>query len=239
MKETILVTGGSNGIGFETLRLLSQNYFVYNLDFQKPKEALENTKWIPIDLSKSLEETKLEISKLDLGKISGLVGVVHVAGFGGPYETIEKVQTQTYEKILNTNLTSLVAILQIFLPILAKNQFGRIVAIASSLSLVGSKNSAIYSASKHALVGLIRSVADEWGSYNITANCISPGFVNTKMGIREEEVQDHLKSILEKTPSKKIAEPFEIARVVEFLLKRESDYVNGANWTVDGGITAI
>ena len=59
------------------------------------------------------------------------------------------------------------------------------------------------------------------------------------MGVQESEVSDHRNQILNRTPSKKIASPEEIARVVVFLLDEKSSYINGANWTVDGGITAV
>jgi 3-oxoacyl-[acyl-carrier protein] reductase len=103
---------------------------------------------------------------------------------------------------------------------------------------VGAKNSVAYSSSKHALVGFVKSIGAEWGEFGITSNCISPGYVDTKMGI-QEEVTDHKRKIIEITPSAKISKPFEIARVVNFMLDEESGYINGSNWTVDGGITAI
>ncbi|HNK56920.1 MAG TPA: SDR family oxidoreductase, partial [Leptospiraceae bacterium] len=101
------------------------------------------------------------------------------------------------------------------------------------------KHSVAYSSSKHALIGFVKSIADEWGEYGITANAISPGYVDTAMGVQENEVSDHLKKILDKTPSKKIAKPEEISRIVKFLISEESGYINGANIVVDGGITAI
>jgi NAD(P)-dependent dehydrogenase (short-subunit alcohol dehydrogenase family) len=116
---------------------------------------------------------------------------------------------------------------------------GRVVFIASSLSVVGASGSAAYSASKHALIGLTKSLASEWGEFGITVNSISPGYVDTAMGVREDQVSSHRQKILEMTPSKKIAKPEEISRIVEFLLHEDSSYINGANWTVDGGITAV
>ena len=123
--------------------------------------------------------------------------------------------------------------------IFKKSNHGRIIAIGSSLSIIGQSMSVTYSASKHALVGLIKSIADEWGEFGVTANCISPGYVETKMGVNDSEILEHREKIINKTPVKRIADPSEISRVVSFLVQRESSYITGANWTVDGGITAI
>ena len=125
------------------------------------------------------------------------------------------------------------------LPEFKKRLYGRIIVIASSQSVVGAKNSVAYSASKHALIGFVKSLADEWGEYGITANAVSPGYVETPMGVQDTQVSNHRQIILEKTPSKRTASPEEIARVVDFLISQESGYINGANFVVDGGITAI
>ena len=85
---------------------------------------------------------------------------------------------------------------------------------------------------------MVRSVADEAGKYGITVNAVSPGFVATSMGAQEDQISEHAKKIIARTPVGKIAEPSEISRVVMFLLDEKSDYINGADWTVDGGISA-
>ena len=125
------------------------------------------------------------------------------------------------------------------MPEFKKRLYGRIIVIASSQSVVGAKNSVAYSASKHALIGFVKSLADEWGEYGITANAISPGFVETPMGVQDSQVTNHRQLILDKTPSKRTAAPEEIARVVDFLISKDSGYINGANFVIDGGITAI
>ena len=164
---------------------------------------------------------------------------VHCAGYGGPFHPITEVEEDEWDSIFSINLKSAYQILKVLLPLWQKTSYGRFVGIASSLSILGSANSVAYSASKHGLIGLVRSIADEWGKYGITSNAISPGYVETKMGVQESEVSDHRNQILNRTPSKKIASPEEIARVVVFLLDEKSSYINGANWTVDGGITAV
>jgi len=243
LKESIvLVTGGSGGIGREIVRtLVLAGFSVWNLDKVRPKEPILQETYREVDLSETPFVVERSLSKIlmessDMGEI---YGIVHTAGFGGPYRPITEVSIEEWESIFRINLTSLYLLSKIVLPIFKKLKFGRIVAIASSLSIVGSGNSVAYSASKHGLVGFIKSIADEWGKFGITANAISPGYVDTNMGIQEDQVSDHKSKIINQTPVKRIADPSEIARVVNFLLQKESGYITGANWTVDGGITAI
>ncbi|HNN04890.1 MAG TPA: SDR family oxidoreductase, partial [Leptospiraceae bacterium] len=144
-----------------------------------------------------------------------------------------------WEKIFSVNLTSCFMLLKGLLPLWAEKKFGRFIAVASSLSVIGAANSAAYSASKHGLTGLVKSAAAEWGPKGITCNSVSPGYVETAMGVQDEINPGHRERIMKMTPSNKIASPDEIARIVEFIASKESSYINGANWTADGGITSV
>ncbi|PJZ83261.1 SDR family NAD(P)-dependent oxidoreductase [Leptospira harrisiae] len=242
-KESIvLVTGGSGGIGREIVRtLVLAGFSVWNLDKVRPKSPILQETYREVDLAETPFVVERSLAKI-IEESSGageLYGIVHSAGFGGPYHPITDVSIEEWESIFRINLGSLFLLSKFLLPIFQKQNFGRIVAIASSLSIVGSANSVAYSSSKHGLVGLIRSIADEWGKFGITANAVSPGYVDTNMGIQEDQIMDHKTKIVNKTPVRRIAEPSEIARVVNFLLQKESGYISGSNWTVDGGLTAI
>lgn len=225
-----LITGGSGGIGSAIINILEYPN-IFNLDILESKDQ----NFLQTDLrdSKSISNS---LSKIKLETISR---IVFSAGFGGPFLPISEIEESTWDEIFSINLKSSFYILKRILPFMKKNKFGRIVFIASSQSIIGAKNSVAYSSSKHAVLGLMKSIADEWGEFGITTNSVSPGYVETKMGVQEENISDHKKKILEMTPSKKIAKPVEIARVVKFLLSEDSSYINGANWTIDGGITAI
>jgi 3-oxoacyl-[acyl-carrier protein] reductase len=229
MSDCIIV-GGSGGIGSAILNILEYPN-IFNIDIKHSEKA----NFLKTDLRNS-DSILSSLKKINLEKVSR---VVFSAGFGGPFVSLDQVEEKLWDEIFLVNLKSSFLILKEILPYMKKNNFGRIVFIASSQSLVGAKNSVAYSSSKHAVLGLMKSLADEWGEFGITCNSVSPGFVETQMGIQEEKVLDHKKKILEMTPSRKIAKPFEIARIVKFLLSEDSSYINGANWTVDGGITAI
>lgn len=236
MKEVIL-TGGSGGIGRSiAVELSTRGYKVINLDLKRPDDLIDFESYIQVDFRDHLATERIINENLHC---KNLYGIVHCAGYGGPYQKISQISLDNYNSIININLTSIFLILKKCLPLLANNNFGRVIFISSMLGRVGSANSTIYSAAKHGLNGLMKSIADEWGRQGITANSISPGFVKTAMGIQEDQVKNHLAKVIAKTPAGKIAIPEEIARVVSFLIHENSSYINGADWVVDGGMTAI
>lgn len=237
MKGDLIITGGSGGIGSAIIQSLDEyqsNLIV--LDKSPPRLSGKKISFRKVDLTEpeSLSETVSGILKE-----FDILNFVHCAGYGGPFVNITELSPNDWDDILSINYISAFRILRGLLPVWKVRNYGRFIGIASSLSLVGKENSVAYSGAKHALYGFSRSVAAEWGKFGITSNCISPGYVETPMGVQEKEVASHRKRILEATPSGIIAEPGEIARVVKFMLSTESGYINGANWTVDGGITAI
>jgi 3-oxoacyl-[acyl-carrier protein] reductase len=236
--KKILVTGGSGGIGTAFLnRITSQiEHSIWNLDQVPNISTNQNVKDTIWDLSHPPSDTETFIR--DNLPISDFDMFVHIAGWGGPYIRIDEVDPTIFQKILNINLGSLYAISRVILPIMKLKGEGRIVVILSSLSILGSKNSVAYSSAKHGMLGFVKSVADEWGSYGIRINGISPGYIDTSMGIRKD-ISGHQAEILGKTPTQTIGQPDDVAKLIEYLLFHDSGYVNGANWTIDGGLTSI
>lgn len=241
-EPVILVTGGSGGIGREIVRsLVLSGFSVWNIDKVRPESPVLQETYREVDLSEPLFVLERTLTKLvsECSQSGEIYGLVHCAGYGGPYHNITEVGLDEWQSIFRINVDSFFLLTKLLLPMMKSSKQGRIVAIASSLSIVGSALSVAYSSSKHALVGFVKSIADEWGEFGITANCISPGYVDTNMGVQEDQVHDHKSEIIQKTPVRRIAEPSEISRVVNFLIQKESGYITGANWTVDGGITSI
>lgn len=233
--KKIMVTGGSGGIGRAIVSELSGAGFdILNLDIAAPAETFPGETRMAVDFRNPQKFSAI----LERLKKESWHGIVHSAGYGGPYQEITEISLQDYNDIMNINLTSFYQLLNHILPGMKQNKAGRVVAISSILGSAGSALSTVYSTAKHGIIGMVRSVADEAGKYGITVNAVSPGFVATKMGVQNDQVSDHEKKIINRTPAGKIAKPEEIARVVMFLLDEKSDYINGADWVVDGGISA-
>jgi len=115
-----------------------------------------------------------------------------------------------------------------------KAKHGRIVLIGSVVGSIGSPGQVNYSASKSGLVGIARSITQELGGKNITANVVAPGFINTDMTASlPEQTQEDYKS---RIPAGRFAEPAEVAATVSFLVGEEAGYITGAIIPVDGGL---
>lgn len=242
-----IITGGSGGIGAAiTKKLAAQNIPVgivvkKSVDKAEQIAARINASGgtalvVKCDVSNKIavESAVAEIER-KLGFPSILI---NNAGIGGKYQTLDQVSEEEWDLVMNTNVKSMYLFSRILLPKMRVNGYGRIINMSSIYGKFGGSGSAAYSTSKHAIIGLTKSIAAEWGEHGITCNAICPGFVETPMGIQESEVQDHLNRVLQKCPSKRIAQPAEIADLVDYLLSPSAAYFNGTEFTLDGGLTA-
>jgi NAD(P)-dependent dehydrogenase (short-subunit alcohol dehydrogenase family) len=121
---------------------------------------------------------------------------------------------------------------------------GSIVNTASIAGLIGFPQHGMYTASKHAVLGLTKSAALEYGAQGIRINAVSPGTIQTEMldrfaGETEEEQQKTKEYLMSKNPIGRIGEPKEIAGAVLWLCSEEASFMLGQSVTVDGGFTAI
>ena len=119
-----------------------------------------------------------------------------------------------------------------------KNNFGRIVNIASIWSKITKSGRTVYSMSKSALVGMTRTLAVESAAHNVLVNCVSPGFTMTELTrstLSDEEIQQ----LSNQVPMKRFANPGEISKVVMFLCSDMNSYITGENIVVDGGYTNV
>jgi NAD(P)-dependent dehydrogenase (short-subunit alcohol dehydrogenase family) len=117
-----------------------------------------------------------------------------------------------------------------------ENNGGSIVNTASTAGVVGDEENASYTASKHAVIGLTKSLALEYSSENIRVNSISPG--DTKTAIQDSFTEEQQKEIVANHPIGRLAEPSEIARAIVFLASDDASFITGSNLMVDGGFTA-
>jgi 3-oxoacyl-[acyl-carrier protein] reductase len=240
----IALIAGAGGIGTAVCEALANAAVVVALDVDRARaeaaarrvrERGGQAKAVRCDVSDPGEvDAALSALERDVGSPSILV---HAAGFGGPFHRVDEVPVDEWDRVIGTNLKSAFLLSRRLLPRMKSGGFGRLVFIASVQGLFGARLSAAYVASKHGLVGFARAVAAEWGEFGITCNAICPGYVNTAMGAQPEARPGHLERILERTPSKRIAEPSEVASMVEYLVSGAARHVNGAVLVIDGGMT--
>jgi len=252
-----LVTGSTSGIGLGIARALAQAGSAVVLNgFGKPEDVAEaqarlisdfsvEARYSPADMSKAKAIAGLiEMTLSSFGRLDILVnnaGIQHVA-------PLEEFPAEKWDAILAINLSSAFHTTRAALPAMRRNNFGRIVNIASAHGLVGSPFKSAYVAAKHGILGLTKVVALEGAEHGVTANAICPGYVYTPLveaqiegqakshGIpREQVIRDVL---LAQQPNKRFATVDELGALTLFLASDAAASITGAALPVDGGWTA-
>lgn len=180
-----------------------------------------------------------------LKELGGLDILVNNAGNAGSHKLLNHPD-ELWQRMLAINLTSVYQVSKAFLPTLVEQRSGRVITIASIASRVGSNYIAAYTASKHGVLGLTRSMAVEMLPYNITVNAICPGYVDTPMtdysvnnmvtrtGMSEEKARDFLAKA---SPQQRLIAPEEVAAIAVFLALDVSRGITGQAINIDGGGT--
>jgi 3-oxoacyl-[acyl-carrier protein] reductase len=166
----------------------------------------------------------------DCGKVDILVNNAGVTRDG----LVMRMSDADWDTVLNTNLKGAFLFTKAFSRGFAKQRSGRIINISSVIGLIGNPGQSNYAASKAGLIGFTQSVAREFASRGITANCIAPGFIETDM---TADLNAELKAnILKQVPMGKFGAAEDIANAALFLASASASYVTGQVLTVDGGM---
>jgi 3-oxoacyl-[acyl-carrier protein] reductase len=146
-----------------------------------------------------------------------------------------RMSDDDWDDVMNTNLRGAYLCTKFALRSMIRQQWGRIINVASIAGLIGNVGQTNYAASKGGLIAFTKSVAREVGSRNITANAVAPGFINTKM---TEKLPDEIKkSILSMMSLRRFGEPEEVAELVAFLASDRAGYITGQVVCIDGGVS--
>lgn len=145
-----------------------------------------------------------------------------------------RMKQEEWEKVLNTNLTSVFRLSKALARGMTKARWGRIISISSVVGSSGNPGQANYAASKAGIEGFTRALALELGSRGITANCVAPGFIDTDM--TRDIGEEHSKLLLSKIPLGRYGQPEEVAATVGFLASQEAAYITGETLHVNGGM---
>ncbi len=228
--RSVLVTGGNRGIGLAIARRLAAAGHRVTVTHRggTPPEGLSGVVCDVTDLA-SVDAAFTQVEK-DQGPVEVLVSNAGITDD----TLLLRMSEESFTKVIDANLTGAFRVSRRAASGMLRRRWGRQIFIASVVGLSGGAGQANYAASKAGLVGLARSVARELGSRNITANVVTPGFIDTDM--TRELPEARRAEIISQVPARRYGEPDEIAAAVEFLASEAAGYVNGAVLPVDGGL---
>ena len=181
------------------------------------------------EVNQVFDEVVKQYGRLDI--------LVNNAGIFQPKLALELTEEE-WDKTININLKGEFLCAQRAAKEMAKNNWGRIINIASVASGgvgVGISGGAHYTASKGGIIGMTETLADEWASLGINVNAIGPGAIDTPMTSTSQIPEEAMKAMLAGVPLKRIGKPEEVSAAVVFLASEEASYVTGATFYVDGG----
>jgi 3-oxoacyl-[acyl-carrier protein] reductase len=243
--RSVLVTGASRGIGRAIALGLAQRGFDVALnDIERQKDALAEVAGeigaigrrvltVIADVSRKSEvEAMVGRMVAEFGRVDAVVNNAGIL-IAGP---IDGLKEEYWDSVMDVNAKGTFLVVQSVLPTMKKQRYGRIVNIASIGGKHGAPEQAHYSASKAAIMGFTRVLAQEVGELGITANCICPGIILTDMGrvnLDDPAVRDAWR---EKTAIRRIGEPEDVVGPVAFFASDDAAFVTGQTLNVDGGI---
>lgn len=176
------------------------------------------------------------------GAITGSLGPIDIAvnnvGWAGDNKFVSS-SVEQIRNLVNVNLMSTILVCHEVGESMIERGSGRIINIASDAGRVGSGGQAVYAAAKGGVIAFTKSLAREWARHGITANCVSPGAIDTPLWA-SEETTDRIKSmLLSGVPLKRVGQPEEIGAAVTFLVSDEASYITGQVLSVSGGLTMV
>lgn len=237
--KNVLVTGASKGIGKEIAKGLGDAG--YNLFLTSRNEDLLKTVARELD-AKDFIVCDLS-DKFDLEKLANFVKknkidiLINNAG-EYIYCDIDKVSYEQISSITDVNLVAPVYLCSAATSYMKQKKWGRIINISSISGVMGEAYASLYAASKAGLIGLSKSLALELADYNITVNSICPGWVETEMGIKSmNESEFSVDETLETIPQKRFIQPYEIAKLIEYLLSDNAKGVTGQSINICAGLS--
>lgn len=243
--RNLIISGGSSGIGEAIVKkFLINKYFVYNLDIKdNPAFINKNYKWHQTDVS---QEDQIIKAINEITQIDKRIDILILNAGKHLSANIENTTSKQLYEILNLNLLGAYWLIKYTIPYM-KEYGGAIITIGSDQASIAKPNSTVYGMTKAALTNLAKNIALDYASYNIRANYIGAGTIDTPLyqaaiekyskrsGIPLAQIEE---SEAKEQPLGRIGKAEEVAALAYFLAQDEVSYITGAVIPIDGGYTA-
>lgn len=241
-KKTVLITGGTRGIGKETAKIYAKKGYNLVLNYVSDKTNVEEIRKQMSELGAEVLMVKADVSKADevdkmieqaiekFKKIDVLVNNAGITNDG----LLLRMSEEDFDKVVEINLKGTYLVTKAVIKYMMKQKQGSIINLTSVVGVTGNAGQCNYAASKAGVIGFTKSVAKEVASRKIRVNAVAPGFIKTDM---TEVLQDDIKEkINEQIPLKRMGEASEVAKLIYFLGSEDSSYITGQVINVDGGM---
>ncbi|MBF6607502.1 MAG: SDR family oxidoreductase [Flavobacterium sp.] len=254
-KKAVIITGAAMGLGLATAKeLASRGINLALVDYNEKGLAdakTEISKEFPsveiltVVADVSDEEAVKNYVKQTVDKFGTIEGFYNNAGIEGKQAGITEYDVNVFKKVIDINLMGVYYGLRYVIPVMQKQKYGRIVNVASVGGIRGVLNQVPYVASKHAVSGMTKNAALEYGRDGINTNAIAPGAILTPMvaeafkQVNPDDPKAAETEYAQRNPIKRLGLPAEVAKVVAFLLSEDASYVNGQTIAIDGGESNI
>jgi 3-oxoacyl-[acyl-carrier protein] reductase len=235
--KTVLVTGGSRGIGKAIVYKFAEAGYNVILNYNKSEEAaikiakeLNNVMPFKADVSVRSEVREMfNYANKTFGQIDVLINNAGIAN----YALLQNVSEEDWNSMVNVNLTGVFNCTQLALPDMINRKAGKIINISSIWGMVGASYEVIYSTVKAGVIGMTKALAKEVGPSNINVNCIAPGAIMTDM--LNDCTMEELDEMTNQIPLQRIGSTEDIANLALFLASEEANYITGQVISPNGG----
>ena len=242
MNKTALITGATGGIGEALCRefaALGYNIIIHYNSNEESAKRIKNELKSTYNVNVCTVQADLTYPEKakELGKtaryIMGNVDIL-INNAGMAYQQLFQLcDDKKVGDLFNINIMSAMALTKELLPDMINNKWGRVINISSMWGVSGASCEVHYSASKSALTGFTKALAKEVGPSGITVNCVTPGFIDTKMNSHLDE--SAVKEIVDSTPIPRAGTGEDVAYLCSFLASDKAEFITGQIIGVDGG----
>ena len=236
--RTAVVTGGAQGFGLDVAKRFLDSgakVFIWDIDEKLLKSVVDeiknpNLEFNVVDVA-NYKDVEKKVSQINVKtKIDILI---NNAGITGPTEPLWEYDVEMWNKIVQINLMGTFNCCRAIVPNMIKNNYGRIVNVASVAGKDGNANASAYSSAKAGVIGLTKSLGKELAKYNIAVNAITPAGAKTK--ILDQMSKEHVQWMLSKVPRGRFLELDELTSMVCWLSSEENSFSTAAVFDISGG----